>query len=489
MHYSIPFKFSLNSRESGMYPLRGTIRALDSDGNLLKKQGKEAKDILNQHKNCKDKCRKLDIRKDIQCACISDTSIKECIVAAAERLFSENKVLMGVQLEALTSPATITPYMAAQKYARDFVAEYHPKLTDEKFEAAVHKLIRDCHRLPAVPMCKLSPTKMKDAVKRIGMGRIAQEDIYKFFNFSLEYGVYEGINPVEKPAKKRKSGRDKQIKATRPDELTPDLQDALYEKLEQNISAINTAVALMASGLEPKEIVGLKWKDITFHTEIDDYVVIHILRMRKLSATHDYSRPLVPRSALILRNYYEAKKNKSRGSMAEKYVFPHAKNKGKHILPAAIIENATRILHSIGVGYGILGQLHREDRKMAAAKKILHTTYERNVRDVCNLNEDMGTVNYLLSRSFGSDVTADAYTSFSSDLGLYRLYSILKVLQKTEHYKETSNEILENGKITRVYYPDTNKEYAKVSGNIVVPPGEEIVIRCEHGCDGEYNVD
>jgi len=474
IYYSIPFKFSLASREYGRYTFRGTIRALDSNGNVLKKQGKEAKDILNKYQNSQDEreaYRKLDVRKDIQCAFNDDNSIMECIVAGAERLYLENRVLMGVQLEALTSPDTITPFLAAQMYGHDFITEYHPKLVSEQFERATQKLIRDCKRLPAIPLCKLSSIKMKESLKRVGMGRLAQMEVYRFFNFCLEYGIYEGTNPVEKPSKKRKTGRAKQIKATRPDELTCELQDALYRKIEENITSSNAAVAMFASGIDPKDIVVLKWKDLIFHKEIDDYVVIRIWKESKLSATHDYSRPLVPRSAKILRDYYDAEKLKCGGNMSEKYVFPSPKNKTiKHIPPAAVIENATRILSYIGVGYGILGQLHRENRKMAAARRILFNTYERNIRDVCNLKDDSGTVNYLLGRSFGSNITADSYTSFSSGLGLDRLYCIMRVLRKTENYVETYREEAEGDQVTRVYYPESNKEYTGLTGTIIVPP-------------------
>ena len=362
---SIPFKFSMASRESGRYPLRGTIRALDSNGKKKKKRGREAQDIINnQGAN-----RKLDIRKDIQCTLASDTIIKECIVSAAERLYFDNNVLMGVQLESLTSPDTITPYIAAQKYAREFVVECHPKLLDDKFEKAVQKIIRDCQRLPAVPMCTLTVKRLKDTMKRVKLGRMAQEELHKFFGFCLDYGVYEGINFIEKPKKKRKTGKEKQIMATRVDELTPELQDAFYRALEMNINGTSASVALLASGIDKKEIVELKWKDLTFHKEKKDYVVIHLFRQRKLSATYDYSRPLVPRSAIIMRKYYETQKSKYSGTIEDKYVFPHSKLKNNHIAPAAVIENATRILTRIGVSYGILGQLHREDRKTAAARR------------------------------------------------------------------------------------------------------------------------
>jgi integrase len=425
--------------------------------------------------------------KEIQSSSTNDVDIKNCIESAAEKLYLENKTLMGVQIEALANAETITPYIAAQLYAYDYVTSHHPQALNERAEAIAQKLQRDCKRLSAIAMCEFTPAKMKANFKNAKMGILAQEELYKFFDFCSNYGIYDGSNPVEKPVKKRKTGRAKQIKATRPDELTPELQDRFYDKINTNITASKTAVAILASGLDPKEIVELKWKDLTFKTE-DDYVIVHLERLSRLSATHNYSRPLVPRSASVVREYYKREASATRGNMSEKYVFPQAKNKRKHMVPATIIEEATRILHTIGVGYGIMGELHRENRKMASAKRILYCTYERNIRDVCSLESDPGTVNFLLKRPFGNDVTADSYTSFTSETGSNRLYDILKALRKAVENNNTYDEQYESEKVIRSYYPNTNKEYLGILGEIIVPPGEEIVISCEHGFDGEYTV-
>lgn len=487
--HSLPCKFSLTSRDNGRYALRGTIRALDSNGRVLKKRGKEAKEILSsfsEDQRSRDH-RKLSVMKEIQCSSTNDDNIKNSIASAAEKLYLENKTLMSVQIEALANAESITPYIAAQLYADEYVTEYHPGLLNERFEAIAKKLQRDCKRLPAIAMCEFTPAKMKAFIKSSGMGISAQKELYAFFGFCIDYGVYDGSNPVEKPTKKKNRGKINQVAATRPDELTPGLQDLFYEKIEGNITASKVAVAILASGINPKEIVKLKWKDLIFKEE-EDYVIVRLERLSKLSATHNYSRPLLPRSALVVRGYYNHVKAISGRTMSEKYVFPQVKNKKKHIDPATIIEDATRILTSIGVGYGIMGELHVENRKIAAAKKILHNTYQRNIRDVCALESDPGTVNFLLKRPFGSDVTSDSYTAFTSEAGLKRLYDILKILRKTEKYENTYDEQYEDEKIIRSYFPNTNKECLGLNGEIIVAPGKEIVFSCEHGFDGEYRV-
>lgn len=489
LYKSCPFKFSMTSCESGRYAMRGVVRALDSEGKVLQKRGKEAKDIkskISKNERGIDQ-RKLQVRKEIHCLLNNDEMVKTCVASVAEKLYVGNKTLMEVQLEALANEMTITPYIAAKIYGYDYIKQCHPKASNETVEDRAKKLQRDCSKLPSLPMRKLSNKIIKDSMQRTKMGMAARKDIYYFFNYCIDYGILDGNNPVEKPIKKKVKGKTNQIRVTRPDELTPDEQDAFYAELGTNVTALKAAVAILASGVDPKEIVKLRWKDITFKSE-KDYVIVYLERLSKLSYTHNYSRPLVPRSALIVREYYEQEVAISKGDMSSKYVFPNGKYKNEHLKPAAIIEYATRILILIGVDYGLMGKLHIVDRRIAAARKILFNTYERNIRSVCNLENDTGTTNFLLKKPFGSDVTADSYTSFASELGTRRIYNIFKVLRKTENNDIRYDEQCNDEDVTRVFRPSTNKQYLGLHGKIVIPPGKEIIFNCEHGFDGSYFV-
>lgn len=489
LYKSCPFKFSMSSYESGRYAVRGVIRALDSEGKVLQKRGKESEDIksrISKNERGMDQ-RKLQVRKEIQCIQNSDALIKTCIASAAEKLYVENKTLMEVQLEGLSNEMNITPYIAAKIHGYDYIMQCHPKASNGTVEDRAKKLQRDCSKLPSVPMRKLSNKSIKASMQHAKMGIVARKEMYDFFNYCIDYGIFDGNNPVEKPKKKKTKGKAHQIRVTRPDDLTPDEQDAFYAELGTNVTALKAAVAILASGVGQKEIVKLRWKDITFKSE-KDYVIVYLESFNKLSYTHNYSRPLVPRSALILRAYYDQLVAKSKGDMSSKYVFPNGKNKNEHLTPASIIEYATRILVSIGVDYGLMGKLHQEDRKIAAARKILFNTYERNIRSVCNLEYDTGTTNFLLKKPFGSDVTADSYTSFTSELGARRIYNIFKVLRKTENNDIRYDEQCNDEDVTRVYRPSTNKQYLGLHGKIVIPPGKEIIFNCEHGFDGSYFV-
>ncbi len=483
--HSSYFEFSGNLQGSGGYPFRGKVRALSSTGATLKKRGNARKKILESasKEDGKIDARKLNVETNFYCSRVTEAEIKRCVIKAVERLYVGNSELIALQVEQNARPDNITPNTAARLKAQEFVALRHQRASDTEREKYVRRLKNICAKLPNKAMKEFKKSEIKKWGDDSGIGNDSLRELNAFWEHCIEYGICAGSNPVELPAKKKKSHASNAAKLTRVEELTPEMVNKFYEILNDSLTDASVGVGLMLSGFDPKDIVKLKWKDIVFHKE-DDFVVVRHFIETGANATKNYSRPAVPRVALMLRKHYaNVLAEVGEKAIENVYVVRNSRNKGTQYRAQYLVQEATRVINLAGVSFREIETMRNDERTYAAARKILLNTYTRHIMNNCRLKDDPGTANFLLGKSFKLDTTSSSYTSFTAPEAERRLYSILRILGEDTAISNISGKTMKDG-VVETYSPKRTRDFVGVSGKIVLKPGEEVEIICPHGVEG-----
>lgn len=479
------FEFNANRQKSGRYPIRGKVRALSCTGATLKKRGLAKKEILDSlpESERNDSSRKLNVETDFYCTITTEAEIKRCIAKAVERLYSENAELIQMQVAQSARPDTISPNTAAQLKAVAFVSYSHNRASDKEREKYVKRIKNCCAKLSPKAMKDFSKGEIKKMCIEFNIGDNERKELRAFWQYCIDRGVCAGKNPVEAPVKKRTTGAANKAKAMRIEELDAEMVEKLYKLLNDNLNDASVGVGLMLSGFEPKHIVSLKWRDIIFHKHKDgDFAVVRLFKDEGAGATKNYSRPAVPRVAVMLRKHYLNNLNKvGEDEIKDCYVIRNKNSQQSPYRAQYLVQEATRLINLAGISFRVLDAMHSEDRQFAAARKILYNTYCRHILDNCRLNDDPGTANFLLGRAFGMDTTSSAYTSFTSPEGELRLYTVLKILQEDCKIKSPKETQVTNNRTVLTFVPKKTREFVGITGTVSLAPGEKITIKCPHG--------
>ena len=492
--HSAVFAFSANLQYSGRYPIRGHVKAVSSTGRTLKIRGNAKKAVFDNlpESEHKDTSRKLNVETAFYCGSLNENDIKQRIEIAAERLYYQHGTLIQTQIAQNAQPDFITPNMAAQLWARKFVSLRHNRACEGEQEKWYRRIINICHRLPSKPMAKFTKKMIEDLCTEYNIGGSAQNELYIFWEYCIDNGICSGKNPVKRAKRKKKSGVQQRNEAMKVYEMEPEMVEELYNLLSKPLTDTSVGVALMLSGFKPTDIVKFKWKDVTWHEE-EDFVTIRFFKDITSNATKNYSRPVLPRVALLLQQHYKnVYKEMGKTDIADLFIVRNRRSKnGSPYKSDALVSDATRLLNLAGVSYRTLNDVRNEEREMAAARTILANTYARFIIGNCGLGDDPGTATFLLGESFKTDVTSDAYTSFTSPEGERRLYTILKRCQKNYYIKQPSNADNEfiDGRCSFFIAPSMTHDFLGITGDITLGPGEELAIRCPHGVDGQIVVE
>lgn len=489
VHHNAIFEFSLKTQKSGEYLLRGSIRAIDNSGNVLKKTGNKAKEILSklpEEQQLRNNP-KLDIRSNIYSNSLDDEDIKNQICNSVQKLYSANSIRINEHLQLAARPEIITPNMAAQQVCASYLNCYHQDASLET-RTKIDKRIKNlCAKLPPLPMKDIRKSFIKKWISDNSVSDEAIRELSRFWTYCVESGTCLGINPIERPKKRRiKNGEAEQYAAARRTSLDQVEQDRFFEILIKENNDYVVGAALMASGFDASFITNLKCKDVVVKNYNDNYVVIRNINDRTPAATKDYTRPMVPKYASIVKDQVrKIQSDNPEQDISEMYLLRNFKSKTKPMNASRLVQEVTRMIIASGVSYTTIAYLREEDKMIAAATKLLKNTYKSNILYDCNLESDPGTVSFLLGKSFGADVTSDSYTSFTSPAGEKRLKNILRVLDIPSYYKNIERDYISEGKIYKRRKPKRNNEILDCTIEITLQPGEECKLECEHGIIGE----
>lgn len=489
VHHNAIFEFSLKTQKSGEYLLRGSIRAIDNSGNVLKKTGNKAKEILSklpEEQQLRNNP-KLDIRSNIYSNSLDDEDIKNQICNSVQKLYSANSIRINEHLQLAARPEIITPNMAAQQVCASYLNCYHQDASLET-RTKIDKRIKNlCAKLPPLPMKDIRKSFIKKWISDNSVSDEAIRELSRFWTYCVESGTCLGINPIERPKKRRiKNGEAEQYAAARRTSLDQVEQDRFFEILIKENNDYAVGAALMASGFDASFITNLKCKDVVVKNYNDNYIVIRNINDRTPAATKDYTRPMVPKYASIVKDQVrKIQSDNPEQDISEMYLLRNSKSKTKPMNASRLVQEVTRMIIASGVSYTTIAYLREEDKMIAAATKLLKNTYKSNILYDCNLESDPGTVSFLLGKSFGADVTSDSYTSFTSPAGEKRLKNILRVLDVSSYYKNIERDYVSEGKIYKRRKPKRNNETLDCTIEITLQPGEECKLECEHGIIGE----
>ena len=285
--HGVIFKFSLNQQKKLMYELRGTISALDALGNVA-----STIKIIEGEREVKK------ISSSIYVDSADEERIKEHAIRKAEALYNCNVRKFEAEAGIVVSPETITVVRAVDRYGRRFINDKHRNALKESRDIMLKMLERISVMLPNIPMADIKTSDINKYLGR-GVSDRAKAELRDFWEYCLHNHYIGGKNPIPKARKKKKTPHSIKKNANRIDRLSIAQEDALFDILKQKINGASCAVALMISGFSPKEIAEMRWKDVRIKSPVN-FVVVTNLKPDFASATHNYSRPVVPQSAEIL---------------------------------------------------------------------------------------------------------------------------------------------------------------------------------------------
>ena len=333
-------------------------------------------------------------------------------------------------------------------------------------------------------MTEIRSSHVETSFAKCSASKNTKKRFYEFWQFLLDNGYVLGNNPVAREKKKKPSVNTLQSKSSNPDVLSLEDQDALYHELiAGTVSGADCGIALAYwGGIGWSDAI--TWKDIYFDTNDASLVVLNIKKDDLAGATHDYSRPIMPFGALILRRRFDGLRLKYTSEDLSNA--PVISQKADPLRPLSndnFTKEATRVLLRVGFPKEVFRRRGRKDRT-AAAKRILGNTYKNNVHIRMGLADDTGTKQFLCGERL-SDVTSDNYTHFNDPDGIERLHAAAAILAPLELHKNSqfAQETLPDGRIKCTIYPKDSRRQSKVSGKIMLPPGAEIEVHCSHGAE------
>lgn len=471
----IEFTVSLNYQTSGKYAMRGRVSAISPvTGYVLVVDGHDSEEKLDKR-----------VTAEIYTNGTDDISAKEAIQEGAAKLYRKYAVAIARELQITARPDTIIPSVAAVLYARSFVSKVHGGLK----ESSMAKYIEDiekfyCCALPQKPMVEIRAKDIRESLKKHNIGKDKEKRLRDFWQFMLDSGHATGVNPFPPPQKQIKSAEAKQRSVDRVEELTLEQLDKLYTLImaKEVIHGGDCGIALYTWGGFTVED-GKTWGDLIIKNADESYAVMTHRRDDLSGATHTFDRPLFPQAVQILL--------RAKDHLLEKYNDKQLRN-----MPIiGLINDPTRPMSSKNF-YGYAGKLLREiglkeanlaklkDSQTAVSKRILLTTYEKNLYHRIGLSWDDGALQYLQGLSLAKNVTNDNYTSYSDDDALARLHTAMMAIQPERQLNEEDVERDdENCKV--VIKPLKTRERVGAVGSIILPPGASLRITCRHGVTGE----
>ena len=475
-------RFSLNIQKSGAYLYRGTMSAMCPDKDEVitvslprAEDGQEVSLKASKSINTNEKM--LD-------------GIKAFLADRAFGLYAQFSTAINRSLHKSVRKETILPDTAFCLYGQEFIDFAFPNASDESRRKYYSRIEKHYMRFPERPMAEYSGSDMKKYLieKNVCAGTI--EELRKFWLYCLDRGICLGSDPFPEKHKRKPTADALINKAVRPDELSEETQDKVYEQCMNTCDAAACATALILwGGLSLDEALKMKWKHIIFDKDDHDLATILLLKSDYAGATHIFNHPLFVQGARILRNRYSLLCESHGGAqLANKLILCHGSSDDKALSRNALIKSISTLLRSCGVLNKTFAELKSPGK--AVSIRLLTNTYRANLIRKCGLEKDIFTVKYLCGESMRGNTSCDSYISFSDDDAIFRQYSLIKITKPTVDYDNRYEEtVLPDGATRYQIFPQNSKHCAGVTARMLLPPGGEIRIKdCLHGVDGDITV-
>ena len=485
-HNGVAFKFSITRQVNGEYDYTGRVSVLSPEsGKVLQLTGKARRQRINsyqrKHGNVNidtPHCKQCAVFKDIKFNGDNVDAVKSHIEETAKRLFAENAVLLNSLLRSVCTPETITPSEAAQLYAEQFIAEDGKKISQKTADAHISRLTNACAALPNRAMKVISQPEIAAAVKKDNISNRGQRLLNRFWKYLLEKGLCTGVNPVPSNAQQKISTKLLQARAANPAVLDLDMCDKLFTLIMQHPpSGCDCGVALMLWGRVPPS-EGLVWGDILFDPGDASLARMRITKSNNAGATHDYTRPLFPQAALILRDRYHSLQSRYKPKKLRTMpIISQDTNPAKAMGRNVVLQCANKRLRDIGVKEETFRCWRAP--KSAVSERIMFNTYDFLLQNNCGLADDPATVHFLQGKPLG-DVTSDHYTSFTEPAAAKRMHIAQMAVQPLMKIIEPPANT-DNGISTTYFSPPDTRSTVAADITLCIPPGGHVSVECLNG--------
>ena len=207
-----------------------------------------------------------------------------------------------------------------------------------------------------------------------------------------------------------------------------------------------------------------------------DYPKFHIDETRK-DATKNISRPLHPRTALILRAYRDFLIEKYGDQFETTFPVSTISNPTHRICPNRINDESKRIV--LGCNFltrADIANLTGSEPNIAAMGILFNNSYTNSIENVCHLAHESFEFKYLTAKPFGMDTSLDAYISLTTKESLEHAYTLMAPLRKKVNLSEIPAVDLVDGSHVITAVPSNNRRIAIQNAEIWLEDGEIIEI-------------
>lgn len=448
-----------------------------------------------------------EVRCEINSNMTTESELQTAVITAAKNLVVRYAETLKRRAPMPHHPKYVKPINALKDHGISYFRERYPKTRDRTRDKYLSKMFHFLKSQPDVPMASFSARQIESSINS-NVSRMTVKHLYEFWQYCLDNKICEGINPFPQALESRMSPTALQNKVGRPKTMPMDMQDRLFNALLDHASGLDCMIALMASGFDIKDIVGWTWRKILFDSEIKDLACAVYLRPDLASSTHDYTRPLDPRTALVLRKCYKllcktdapekasdkliinktAPKKTRRKSVDGQLVEP-----GDDLKPLRddALRYANRIISSIDTDGVLKAKQSATSTIGSAARALLLDTYKRNVSELVPPSLEPGTYRFLIGDAPQQDSTTDDYASCTSAEGRMRLYYALKPLGfdiETHDNPTVTCDRTSPDAIRYLVRPEEVRERAGIIATVIIKPGEILSIHALHGTTGTIKV-
>jgi hypothetical protein len=482
--------------------MRGSVSVNDSDGShIMQVTGSKKAEILKHLENERPEyLRKMDGKRipelnmttSITSNSLDIDVIKENVLKAVLRLYMEHAGQIHRAYGEIARPETISPGLAAHKYIDKYMEKNHAKLKEKSYATHRKNILSMCMELPHIPMESYKQAMILSYFEVKNLSQHKKDLLRNFWEYCLQAKICTGHLPFPPKEKKKASTSKATRDAVRPDDLSLAEQDKLFDLINVNPTGGDAGIALQLwGGHSAKATCEIKWGDIIWAESHTDYVRIHYFIHDLVGATHNYTAPIFPAGAQILRKRYEElRKEYSEAALSKMPIVSQVKDPAKAMTPDALVQHATMRLHSIGLSYEALEILRKLNPEMAVSRLLLTNTYAKNVNVLCFLQDEEGTAKFLIRESLSSNTTDDHYTCFSDDEAGERLHTIMSCVIPEEVIESDCEpiELLTDGREQYTFVPETTRQRIGHVGQYTLKPNEEIIIKVPHGVTGSATV-
>lgn len=434
----INFKFSISHKAVRGYALRGSVKVLDPNTAYILTEPQAS----GKEKECS--C-SLYIRD----AKTSKSDIQATIIGKVKHLYSKHaNAIMNSSHKFASTTAITLPFLFnvhQDKWAAK--CKIIKKSSKRSLNSATNLLSEYFLLFAKKHVSEISAYEI-ESVRTSFDGKISRAEnlASDFWSFCHDYKLiapeldnpFKMARPLPSEPNKKSSDRNNTVSLSISQELE---FRGLIEKNKTHPLYIGACLILYGY-LGSKDVFATTWNHMFFDKSNPLLCCIQIIDRSTSHSTHDFTRPIFPYAALILREYYNyllQSTEMTREELNACSIMADCHGKVCYS-PKELTAFCRNIMSAIGVSHTSLSNAGKSNPKAGAGITILHATYRTKLAETCRMEEqDPDAYTYMLCNSLTGKTTADHYRSFSSAEGITLLYKYL--LRDTSIISEPLDEI------------------------------------------------